>query len=347
MEKHLLVFAIFLTQYSSLCSNYKKLPLLMPDVRPMQKETYLCVAYKMNKNQHENIVKFEPNATMHVAHHILIYGCLEPGYVQRDTPRFVWNCGEMAGSKSEYISAPTCASGSQVIYAWARDAPPLNLPDGVGFKVGKGSGINYLVLQVHYADVTRFINGGTDNSGIIITLLPGTDPSVTKRAGVYLLGTSGFALPKSEERFETACKIDKPLTLHPFAFRTHTHALGKVVSGYVIKGKDGRWKLIGKHDPLEPQMFYPVEDKSLIVEEGDVLAARCTMYNFRDRVTSVGATAEDEMCNFYMMYYVNGNDILDEKYCFSMGPPGYYWKNDLLIGKIPEWVEEDASSLRK
>ncbi len=31
---------------------------------------------------------------------------------------------------------------------------------------------------------------------------------------------------------------------------------------------------------------------------------------FRDRITWVGATAEDEMCNFYMMYWVEG-DILN------------------------------------
>lgn len=36
------------------------------------------------------------------------------------------------------------------MYAWARDAPTLKLPNGVGFKVGGNSNINYLVLQVHY-----------------------------------------------------------------------------------------------------------------------------------------------------------------------------------------------------
>jgi len=36
------------------------------------------------------------------------------------------------------------------MYAWARDAPTLKLPNGVGFKVGGDSQINYLVLQVHY-----------------------------------------------------------------------------------------------------------------------------------------------------------------------------------------------------
>lgn len=39
----------------------------------------------------------------------------------------------------------------QVLYAWARDAKALELPEDVGFQVGKGSKISYLVLQVHYS----------------------------------------------------------------------------------------------------------------------------------------------------------------------------------------------------
>ena len=41
-----------------------------------------------------------------------------------------------------------CGSGSQIIYAWAMDAPKLDLPEGVGFRVGADSTIKYLVLQV-------------------------------------------------------------------------------------------------------------------------------------------------------------------------------------------------------
>lgn len=42
------------------------------------------------------------------------------------------------------------------MYAWARDAPTLVLPKDVGFKVGKSSAIQYLVLQVHYASIEKF-----------------------------------------------------------------------------------------------------------------------------------------------------------------------------------------------
>ena len=121
------------------------------------------------------LVAFLPNASAHVAHHILIYGCSVPGYHQRDTPRAVWDCGEMASGKKKnetsalrvvvrflhvtihsqssgqgngYVRAPVCAEGSQIIYAWALDAPRLELPKGIGFKIGGDSGVNFLVLQV-------------------------------------------------------------------------------------------------------------------------------------------------------------------------------------------------------
>lgn len=62
----------------------------------------------------------------------------------------------MAGGSEE--SGSPCGSGapSQIIYAWARDAPKLELPEGVGFKVGKDSPIQYIVLQVHYAHIDKF-----------------------------------------------------------------------------------------------------------------------------------------------------------------------------------------------
>lgn len=36
-------------------------------------------------------------------------------------------------------------------------------------------------------------------------------------------------------------------------------------------------------------------------------------------------TNTDEMCNFYLMYWVEDDTPLDQKYCFSTGPPYYDW----------------------
>ena len=41
------------------------------------------------------------------------------------------NCGEMAHTTDDYSSAGVCGTGSQIVYAWAMDAPSLTLPKGI------------------------------------------------------------------------------------------------------------------------------------------------------------------------------------------------------------------------
>ena len=53
-------------------------------------------------------------------------------------------------------------SGQEIIYAWARNAPKLELPPAVGFKVGgPASDVKYLVLQVHFL----YGDDGDDDDG--------------------------------------------------------------------------------------------------------------------------------------------------------------------------------------
>ena len=113
--------------------------------------------------------------------------------------------------------APPCAGGQQIIYAWAKNAPQLTLPEDVGFKVGgRDSKINYLVLQVHYASVANIPETG-DRSGVVLTY---TDRPQPKRAGVYFLGTSGIIPPQTTTYMEAACSLNTNLVIHPFAFRS-------------------------------------------------------------------------------------------------------------------------------
>lgn len=120
-----------------------------------------------------------------------------------------------------------------------------------------------------------------------------------------------MAPPHTTTFFETACEMEDSRVIHPFAFRVHTHSLGKVqnydlgcypdqasnynfkllgkvVSGWKVSGND-KWDLIGKRDPQLPQMFYPVENKSLTISSGDHIASRCTMVIINQlKINSVG-----------------------------------------------------------
>ncbi|KAK9304995.1 hypothetical protein QLX08_003727 [Tetragonisca angustula] len=330
MWKNITIYVLFVILFKFIrCNSVNKYSLLMPNVRPNRDELYLCTPVKVDPSRNYYLISFEPNATMASAHHILLYGCGKPG-----SSKPIWDCGEMIhGINGDEVP---CAENSQILYAWGRDAPTLILPEGVGFKVGGDSPIKYLVLQVHYAHAAKFQDGRTDDSGVFLyyTLQP-----LNKLAGVLLLGTSGVIPPHSTTYMETACTIKENKTIHPIAYRTHTHSLGKVVSGYLVK-PDYTWIELGKRDPLTPQMFYPVHNK-VTASQGDQIAARCTMHSTRDSWTYIGATKSDEMCNFYLMYYVENDEPLSVKYCFTSGPPTYYWEDDGLFN-IPTI---EASSL--
>ena len=79
-----------------------------------------------------------------------------------------FSCGEMENGLTGTKNASPCKNGQKILYAWAKNAPRLDLPEGVGFKVGgKDSDVNYLVLQVHpYNKLKRSLcvcvcNGGS------------------------------------------------------------------------------------------------------------------------------------------------------------------------------------------
>lgn len=109
------------------------------------------------------------------------------------------------------------------------------------------------------------------------------------------MGTAGTIAPHSLESMETSCPIKEDKAIHPFAFRTHTHELGTYhvfcillewitwrnvlhldhisgvrVAGYRVRRKNNvdHWTLIGERNPMDPQMFYEVE-QPIIIQKGD------------------------------------------------------------------------------
>lgn len=98
-------------------------------------------------------------------------------------------------------------------------------------------------------------------------------------------------------------------------------------------------------------MFYPVEDTNEVIRRGDTLAARCTMINDKNETVHVGPSREDEMCNFYLMYYVEGRNLLKKNTCWSPGPPNYSWAGEwdplfnLYGGELKNVPDLEASKI--
>jgi peptidylglycine monooxygenase len=299
----------------------------MPGVSVDHNETYLCTSYPLNMVETNYIIGYEPLADMHQVHHILLFGCEEPG---SDDP--VWDCGEMSAAGSQYRRAPTCATQPQILYAWGRGAPKLELPKDVGFPVGGETQSKFVILQVHYMHKTD----KADISGVRVVSTPIPQP---RTASTLLIVTGGSIKSKATEDFEAACVIDEPVEMHPFAFRVHTHSHGTQVSGWLVKedpetGRDD-WSLIGSRDPQLPQMFEPVKNDSMLISPGDIVAARCTIKNTEDHEITIGPTGKDEMCNFYLMYWVEGDRTLLDNTCFSPGSPQYHWSKEAGLNHVP------------
>ncbi|XP_029566285.1 peptidyl-glycine alpha-amidating monooxygenase B isoform X2 [Salmo trutta] len=273
----------------------------MPGVSPTVSDTYLCVAVPVPTTRDAYIVDFEPHASMETAHHMLLYGCRTPV----STTNY-WDCGSVKG---------TCEDEASIMYAWARNAPPTRLPPDVGFKVGGKSRITYFVLQIHYGDVHAFRDHHRDCSGLTLRMTSKPQPFI---AGMYLMMSVTTVIPPGNKvtNADVACTYNS-YPIYPFAFRTHTHKLGQVVSGYRIR--DGKWTLIGRQTPQLPQAFYPAT-KGINVKYGDTLAARCVFTGEgRTTKTYIGGTSDDEMCNFYMMYYMESRHAAPFQECMEDG----------------------------
>jgi hypothetical protein len=251
--------------------------------QPSQNDDYVSVAVQAEPGY---IVKFEPSASGDRVHHILLYGCTQPAY-----------------AVSFWKGAATCAGASHILYAWARNAPSLELPKDVAIPIGNnGDPVQYLVLQIHYAH--PFEGNVRDFSGIKLHLSP-TRPKYI--AQVYLLVSGDPIPPRLDAAYNNmSCYYRGNSTLHPFAFRTHTHGMGRTVSAFVKH--ENEWQMIGKRNPQWPQLFQKLE-KPLEIKNGDFIAAMCRFDSHdKDKAVPMGSMGVDEMCNFYMMFYRSADE---------------------------------------
>lgn len=319
-------------------SESNSISIQMPDIRPDHKDQYLCMATRVPENRDGHyIVGINPKSNSSYVHHMLVYACRYPGLYQRDSPYFVWDCSSMhapgSGDRAEstFEKGTVCAVGGeeQLMYGWAMDAPALQMPDQVGFKVGGDTGLNFLVLQVHYGHHGHFdrLPDLTDNSKLVLSTKPGgPDSGITKRAGILLLLSYGY-VERGKSRHEIWCQIEEDVDIHPFRFRVHTHKLGTKVLGAKINGPKRRYSTdndndltIGIGDPQQPQMFHKVREQNMTINRGDSVYAYCEFDNDQDRVVDIGLTGDDEMCNFYLMYWTSNPTLLKKYTCVQRNP---------------------------
>lgn len=313
----------------------------MPGVTPKQSDTYFCMSMRLPMDEEAFVIDFKPRASMDTVHHMLLFGCNMPS-----STGSYWFCDE-----------GVCTDKANILYAWARNAPPTRLPKGVGFRVGGETGSKYFVLQVHYGDISAFRDNHKDCSGVSLHLTRLPQPLI---AGMYLMMALDTVIPAGEKvvNSDLSCHYKK-YPMHVFAYRVHTHHLGKVVSGYRVR--NGQWTLIGRQSPQLPQAFYPVEHP-VDVSFGDILAARCVFTGEgRTEATHIGGTSSDEMCNLYIMYYMEAKHAVSFMTCTQNVAPEMFRtippeanipipvKSDMVMmhGHHKETENKDKTSLQQ
>ena len=274
-----------------------------------QMDTYTYTFARMPQGNHY-IKWFEPKADMSVVHHMLLFGCdgdVSSTLHTRSGGMFSAGGGEPRGA--------VCSGGfgEPFIFGWGKNAPPLYLPEHTGFRVGDG-GFKNLVLEVHYLQAQD--PSASTQSGLVVHLEEG----IPRRAMSVLAFATGFQLPPQNPKVlvpNTCCySMARPLTA--FAFRVHTHALGREV--YLERMTAGRMtdtnaadpadgsgpvRLMGR-DPQLPQLFEKLPDwgAPIVIRPGDKLRATC-VFDTTERLTTTNAGwgHGDEMCNLYLMVH--------------------------------------------
>uniref|UniRef100_A0A2K6FPQ2 Peptidylglycine alpha-amidating monooxygenase n=1 Tax=Propithecus coquereli TaxID=379532 RepID=A0A2K6FPQ2_PROCO len=167
------------------------LDIRMPGVTPKQSDTYFCMSVRLPVDEEAFVIDFKPHASMDTVHHMLLFGCNMPS-----STGSYWFCDE-----------GTCTDKANILYAWARNAPPTRLPKGVGFRVGGGTGSKYFVLQVHYGDISAFRDNHKDCSGVSLHLTRLPQPLI---AGMYLMMSVDTVIPAGEKDFHVEEALDWP-----------------------------------------------------------------------------------------------------------------------------------------
>ena len=134
-------------------SSSTTLDLVMPGARPAVNDAYICASFDMvnmtGGTEPVHVTGFVPHAEANRAHHMLLYACSMP----MSEPGIPYDCMHHAMcrwcTRSENLNSKWQKSrgGQSIMFAWAKNAPPTTLPQGVSFLVDP-SQRRYLVLQV-------------------------------------------------------------------------------------------------------------------------------------------------------------------------------------------------------
>lgn len=209
--------------------------------------------------------------------HLALTGCTAPGYTgPGPLIGSVWECDNPYSQRDD--GKGTCGSGGRSLPLFVTTeyvAPEwhFKLPEGSAIEVGGGTGINYLVLNTHYPEPDKLINGFTGTSGMKTHVTTGF---VTSRVGFLFLRVISEIPPHSQTDVTGEFLFDSNILVHIFAVAVHTHSMGVDFQVWLTNAS-GFKTLIHRQDPKFNTNVGPV--KKTAVSRGDFLTITCTFNN--------------------------------------------------------------------
>ncbi|XP_069134657.1 peptidyl-glycine alpha-amidating monooxygenase B-like isoform X2 [Argopecten irradians] len=269
---------------------YKHLTLPLSTFVGENKVEYGCAAFPLEADEY--ITEYLPIGERDDVHHITVGMCDEPY-----SDSAIWECVD---------PNHVCKNTKRVfLYSWTNGAPGWTLPKDTGIYTGDRA--RYFILQVHGRDD---ISDRVAEFAHMRLKIRTNKPRMA--AAISLYNINGY-IPPHVDKFtvDTACEWNRTAPAPILAYGLHTHSKGVALSGYIVRR--GQWIEIGRGNPLYPLVMFDVTYKGLVLYPGDIVATRCTFRNTGDTKVDIGYSHVQDMCNFFLYYGVNSNDIAGTK----------------------------------
>jgi hypothetical protein len=233
---------------------------------PAGEERYVCVRKTLTEDVY--IKEFQPIAPLGT-HHTLLSVNEQPSGADG-----VAVCGSSANGHVTLLG-----SGVGENYS----AGPL--PDGVAYKVAKGSQLN---LNLHLFNVSDKPLTGLSGTRVRTT----TADRVEDFAETILAGPIQLSIPAGKSTTKGQCTIKSNTTV--VAVAPHMHQLGVHLKAVVNRAGGEPVMLIDEAYDFEDQRQKATGQ--LALEMGDVVSVECTYQNDTGRTVAFGESSLDEMC---------------------------------------------------
>lgn len=225
--------------------------------------------------------------------HYTFHGCETHSYWNEASNQSTWECNRSIGEvglSNLPLDPRYCGPGyEEIIFSKGHERPMFQIPPGFGFRIGSGSRVNYLVVNMHYHNLSdaAWGNNWQGNSGVRVFTRASRPNKRIKPIHSFVADvTSGHVPGRAISRIEAACEVDNEAgAMHPIAIWTHTHLQTRAINIWKVDRRTGDWDYMGSKFPNqygtgsreEKLVYYLHTRPEMVFLKGDSLAFECTV----------------------------------------------------------------------